>query len=236
MLASRMSVFFVIACLGAPTVWAQDRIAPTAVLDAPTTVQVGTALTLSAARSSDVGGRIVRYIWIRTEGVGGAMTPGMAFGTLDSSYLVPQGPGNLLSPGRHRFQLMVEDDSGNRSKPIERVVIVTDEVAPTAVAAGPAAVTQMQPFQLSGEQSFDADGRIVQFEWTRVTAGEGPMPPGAPIRTTASSINISQSPTSYLGVGRHVFRLVVTDDAGNKSRPTDIAIEVAAPLRSGRSK
>lgn len=40
-----------------------DDKAPTAVIDGPDRVPVGTAITLSGARSSDIGGQIVRYIW-----------------------------------------------------------------------------------------------------------------------------------------------------------------------------
>ncbi len=41
----------------------RDSQRPTAVLDAPAAVDFGASFTLSGDRSSDVGGRIVRYRW-----------------------------------------------------------------------------------------------------------------------------------------------------------------------------
>lgn len=41
----------------------RDSERPTAVLDAPSTVDFQTSFTLSGERSTDIGGRIVRYRW-----------------------------------------------------------------------------------------------------------------------------------------------------------------------------
>jgi hypothetical protein len=69
--------------------------------------------------------------------------------------------------GRHVFRLEVEDDSGNKSKPDDVVVIVADQSAPTAVLAAPKSVAFGQSFTLSGEKSFDAGGgRIVKWTFT----------------------------------------------------------------------
>lgn len=214
-----------------------DTFAPTAVLDAPDSIAFGAALELSGARSSDIAGRIVQYAWTHVEGGGSNFLLNQPVVTDTSSVIVSQPTGNVLAPGRHRFRLEVSDDSANRSQPTERLVIVMDTIAPTAVLDAERQVTQIQPFQLSAARSFDIGGKLKQFQWTRISGpADGPMPLGKPVVTTTSAFVVAQSLTSYLGVGRHVFRLAVADDSGNVSKPADFVVEIIAPLPAGRSQ
>ena len=73
-----------------------------------------------------------------------------------------------LPAGRHRFQLVVEDDSGNISGPSITEVIVRDTQKPTAVLDAPREVELGRSFQLSGRRSSDIGGRIVRYTWTRL--------------------------------------------------------------------
>ena len=73
-----------------------------------------------------------------------------------------------LPAGRHRFQLVVEDDSGNISGPSISEVIVRDTQKPTAVLDAPREVELGRSFQLSGRRSSDIGGRIVRYTWTRL--------------------------------------------------------------------
>lgn len=76
-------------------------------------------------------------------------------------------PNNALNLGRHRFRLIVVDDSGNVSAPDEVVVIVADTEAPTAVLRAPTTVGFGTSFDLDGRRSVDAGGgRIVRYRWT----------------------------------------------------------------------
>lgn len=214
-----------------------DNIAPTAVLDAPPTVTIGAAVQLSAARSTDVGGAITQYVWTHVEGGGGNMPLNQAFATTSNAFVVPQAAGNPLAVGRHRFRLIVTDDSGNQSQPTEAAVIVRDSIPPTAVLEGPRQVMQVQPFQLSAMRSSDVGGNITQYRLSRIAgSAEGPMPLGQELVTSANVFAVTQSLTSYLGVGRHVFRVIAVDDSGNQSKPADLAVDITAPLPSGRSK
>ncbi len=214
-----------------------DSTAPTAVLDAPDSIAFGAPLTLSGARSTDTVGRVVRYVWTHIQGSGSGLPLNQPLVTDVNSLLVPQPAGNFLAVGRHVFRLAVGDDAGNQSQPVERAVIVMDTAAPTAVLEAPRQVMQVQPFQLSGARSSDVGGRVRQYQWTRISGTpDGPMPPGQPLITDANALTVAQSLTSYLGVGRHVFRLVVVDDSGNQSRPAEIAVDITAPLPSGRTK
>lgn len=80
--------------------------------------------------------------------------------------------GNLLPPGRHQFQLVVVDDSGNESEPDQVVVMVLDQQRPTAILRAPVQVASGTSFPLDGRRSTDAGGgRIVSYVWTYLGAG-----------------------------------------------------------------
>lgn len=237
MIRHKIALLLVLTTLPAAPVLAQSGSAPSAVLNTPQSIAFGAPLTLSGAQSFDTDGNIIRYVWTKIAGTGGGMALNQSFGTLEATYLVPQPAGQPLAVGRHRFRLVVDDNSGNHSTPNEREVIVVDNIPPTAVLEGPKQAMQVQPFQLSGMRSSDTGGKVVRFLWTRVAGtSDGPMPLGQPVVTGANILTVAQSLTSYLGVGRHLFRLVVLDDAGNQSKPADFPVEITAPLPSGRSQ
>lgn len=76
-------------------------------------------------------------------------------------------PENPLPVGRHIFQLVVEDDAGNRSQPARAEVIVRDLMRPTAVLDAPSVVAFGKPFELSGQRSSDPPpGKVVKWCWT----------------------------------------------------------------------
>jgi hypothetical protein len=81
---------------------------------------------------------------------------------------------NPLRNGRHRFRLVVVDDSGNRSAPDEVVVIVADQERPTAVLDAPTTVAFGSSIELSGRRSFDAGGgQITEWIWTYLGPSDG---------------------------------------------------------------
>lgn len=87
----------------------------------------------------------------------------------DATLAITIDPNAPLPVGVHVFQLVVEDDAGNRSQPVRLRVTVLDDAAPTAVLTGPERVPFGRAFTLSGEQSTDAGGgRIARFIWTLV--------------------------------------------------------------------
>lgn len=76
-------------------------------------------------------------------------------------------PERPLPIGRHRFRLVVVDDSNNNSAPDEVEVIIADQGAPTAVLGVPRIVPFGTSFNLDGTRSFDVGGgRIASFTWT----------------------------------------------------------------------
>lgn len=84
-----------------------------------------------------------------------------------------------LKPGKHVFQLVVTDDSGNASAPANITIIIVDSARPTAVidmldATGgrvpdpEVKVPFGQAFRLSGDRSSDVGGAVKVWNWTLV--------------------------------------------------------------------
>lgn len=208
-----------------------DTTPPTAMLDVPSTVGYGAPLSLSAARSSDVGGQLHRYEWMRLSGAGGAGMPvNQSFVTESATFVVPQPAGAPLAVGRHRFRLTVQDSSANVSMPVEREVIVVDNIAPTAaldVTPGP--LLPGEAFTLSGKRSTDGGGRIVKYIYTRIAGSrEGPMLLNVAQESDNYFLSVPDSRANPYALGRQVFRLTVMDDSGNVSKPVDVAVDVVA--------
>lgn len=81
---------------------------------------------------------------------------------------------NALPLGTHRFQLVVVDETLNRSSAAVVEIVVIDTAVPTAsltvtnLDGGPIKVVPFsQAFKLDGSRSFDSGGgKITQYIWT----------------------------------------------------------------------
>ncbi len=109
--------------------------------------------------------------------------------TADNHVQVTPTPGEPLRPGRHVFQLIVEDQAGNRSLPATIEVIVRDTTAPTAVLRlvvpeGEDPETwqprESDPFELSADGSSDLSGGALTYHWTLVAVPPAPPPDPEP--------------------------------------------------------
>lgn len=76
-----------------------------------------------------------------------------------------------LSIGAHRLQLVVEDDSGNRSDPAFADIVVKSTVKPNAHITPPSLAAEFgKPFTLSGKDSTAGPGgKITKYIWTLVS-------------------------------------------------------------------
>lgn len=182
------------------TFFVVDRTAPTALLDIPARTQAGESTTLSAARSTDVGGRVIRYRW--TVGTAPVVE------TTDPTRVVAP-----LPLGRHPVTLVVTDDSGNDSPPVSGFITVVDSVAPVAVLDAPLTATADVAMALSGTRSTDVGGRVIRYRWT---VGTRPV-----VETREPTFTAAGLPA-----GRHTVRLVVTDDSANDSAVASRTIDV----------
>lgn len=95
--------------------------------------------------------------------------PGQTVTTQTPTVEVTVNPSSPLPPGRHRFELVVLDDSGNASAPDQVDIIVRDTQKPTAVLDAPKMVAVGSSFSLSGARSSDVPpGKIVSYRWTLI--------------------------------------------------------------------
>ncbi len=98
-------------------------------------------------------------------------------------------PDNPLPIGKLLFQLVVDDEAGNSSKPAVVEIIVRDTQAPTAVIDAPSTVEFGQTFKLSGARSSDVPpGKVVAYHWTLLpTPTPLPIPTPLPLPTPIPS-------------------------------------------------
>ncbi len=186
-----------------------DTVAPTAVLIGPDTIARGDDLPMDGSQSFDPQGRIVRYEWtLDALPVVATTTPLFTF----TAVAYP------LEVGLHVVQLVVVDDSGNRSQPDTRSVdVLGDTTNPTAVLTAPSAIDEGTDLAVSGADSIDGGGTIVRYEWT--------LENFAVVATPTPSFTFPAA-TYPLGAGDHTVQLVVVDDSGNRSAPDERRVTV----------
>ncbi len=110
--------------------------------------------------------------------------------TTTASVEVTVDPDKPLPIGRHRFQLVVTDESGNTSQPDVVEVIVRDTKNPTAVIDAEPQSEYGSSFVLDGRRSSDVPpGRIVSYEWTLIPALDRPVIPVRPGRPIVTPID-----------------------------------------------
>ncbi len=173
--------------------------APTAVSSGPATAQPGAPVTFSGASSSDPDGQIVAWRW-RLNG-GSTWQFGGPSVTLRD-----------LPVGRHTIQLVVVDDAGAESLADERILIVADTIAPTAVLDVPDSPAASS-VRIDGSRSSDVGTGIAEY---RFSIDEG-----------AEIVSADPVITRTLAAGARTIRLVVVDRSGNVSQPTRVKVTVA---------
>ena len=92
--------------------------------------------------------------------------------TSDATVTVDASVTNPVDPGDHVFQLIVVDENGVESTPVEqRVTISPDDRKPQAVlTAMPAEAAFGQPFTLDGTESTPVPGhQITSYKWIMMT-------------------------------------------------------------------
>jgi PKD repeat protein len=190
--------------------------APTAVLTAPSTVACNTTVTLNGSQSvAGSGAEIHEYRFSFFDG-------GPVVAT-DS----PTVTHTYTTAGGYRASLVVQDDFGQLSPTVTRLIAVGTTGVPTAVLTAPAVVTAGQSVIASGTNSTDPDSgcgdRIADYIFS---ADGGP----AIVRDTPSHTFTGLSP------GTHTITLTVRDTFGNVSPPTNRQVHVDGPPLIGVKK
>ncbi len=260
-----------------------DDVAPLAVIQlqdalgvtvSNNTVPAGEDFILSAQASSDVAGQLARYHWTAVDVVSGVFRNGNPVVTTTPTLQV-NAASDPIGVGAYVYRLVVEDDSGNLSPPVELSVQIS-QARPVAKALVPALDTTQggvqipadvplhyaaglyasytsggaaapsnrvaygSDFYLVADLSSYTGGNIVRYYWIALDGNErGIFSPNntstRPIGGVTGDKAVTSSPSLYLNAasdvdpvtpGRHRYRLVMEDAAGNFSAPMMISIEV----------
>jgi hypothetical protein len=159
------------------------------------------SVTLNGSASSDPDGTISRYAWSKVSG-----PPSFLIASSSSAITIIS---NLVV-GTYVFRLTVTDNNGATAND-DVTVVVIDAASPgnqSPVAMPGNDITVQLPLAsitLDGSGSYDPDGKIISYKWTKVS---GP--------TTFTLLTPSSATTvlSNMVPGTYVFRLSVTDDKG----------------------
>ena len=181
------------------------------------TIDEGLKVQLDGSGSSDEDDGIASYQWTQEFAPDGSQTAVTLFNE-DSAKAIFTAP-DVLEDEILVFRLTVTDNAGVGAYDIVHVTVEADDTSPVS-DAGPDQVVAFgaSPVTLDGSGSSDPDGTIESYMWEEVAEpGEERVTlSGAATVTpsfTAPAVNPEPS-DPYLSI---LFRLTVTDDAGNES-------------------
>jgi chitodextrinase len=156
--------------------------------------------TLDGTKSSDPDGTIASYSWSEVSGPSTATIVGSSTATPTVSGLVQ---------GEYVFQLTVTDNSGatnTNASQVKITVLAAANQAPIANAGVNQSITMpTTTVSLDGSQSYDPDGTIASYSWTRVS-GTGAV--------TINNSNSAKPTVTGLQAGQYTFKLTVADNRG----------------------
>jgi hypothetical protein len=176
------------------------------------------SITLNNAGSYDSDGDIKGWNWTKVSGP--------AQFSIQSANSASTSVNNLV-PGTYVFRLTVTDN-GNATATDDITVIVNAaaNAAPVAKAGDDIVITlPANNVSLNNAGSYDSDGNIKAWNWTKVSG---------PSEGTIGSANSASTSVTNLTAGTYVFRLTVTDN-DNSTASDDVVVTVhpaanAAPV------
>jgi poly(3-hydroxybutyrate) depolymerase/uncharacterized protein (DUF2141 family) len=156
---------------------------------------------LNGTASADADGTIASYAWTKISGPAQYNITNAGNVTTSVTDLVQ---------GVYRFRLVVTDNNGATDDDTVMITVSAapppPNVAPIAKAGNDATVAQSStPVSLDGSASYDPDGSIVAYAWSRISGPTGITIVNA---TTVKADVVGMSP------GEYVFELTVTDNNG----------------------
>jgi hypothetical protein len=159
------------------------------------------SVTLNGSGSTDTDGTITGYAWSKISGP--------AQYNISNANNASASVTNLVA-GTYSFRLVVTDNNGATDDDTVVVNVAPapppPNVAPVARAGNDTAIAQSSAaFTLNGSGSYDPDGSIVAYAWSRVS---GP--------TGITIVNATTVTADVVGMalGEYVFELTVTDNNG----------------------
>lgn len=198
---------------------------PVAKATGTTSVTTGTGIAnLSAESSTDVDGKIVRYVWKKLSGPNAGVIVNR-FGAKSTTDIT-----GLTLAGTYVYQLSVVDDRAGFTRDTITVTVTSGaalpNVAPVAKAGNDITITlPTNKTTLNGSQSNDSDGQISTYLWTKVSG---------PSEFKIVSAGSSTTEINSLAEGTYIFKLKVTDNKG-ASAEDQVTVKVnPAPLPANK--
>ena len=152
---------------------------------------------LNGSKSSDPDGTITSYRWV--------MVKGPVTGTMANANLQIANLSDLVE-GVYEFELTVFDNDGASSVDRVQVTVIGKNSKPVAVVSDTITVyLPAQNAQIDASQSYDSDGTIQSFYWTKKSG------PGSP---RLLSPNNSKTIITDLVMGTYQFNITITDNDG----------------------
>ncbi|MET0462280.1 MAG: PKD domain-containing protein, partial [Chitinophagaceae bacterium] len=172
-------------------------------------------VTVNGTQSYDPDGSIQSYRWTKVAGP--------AQFNIVSATQVQTAINNLVQ-GVYRFELQVTDNSGATAKDTMTVTVNAAPVpnqAPISIAgANQTIVLPLNTVTLNGNGSYDPDGSIATYKWSKIAGPSG---------FTIVSPSQAQTVINNLVQGAYQFELEVTDNKGLTGKDTVIVTVNAAP-------
>jgi ribosomal protein L14 len=173
---------------------------PTANAGNNITLTLPTNTTTLVGSGTDPDGTISGYAWTKVSGP--------ATFTLTNANAATATLTNLVQ-GVYTFRLTVTDNSGATATDDVTVTVnasVPANLAPVAIAGNNVTLNlPVNSTTLNGTGSFDPDGTIAGYAWTKVSG---------PATYTLANANAATTALSNLVAGTYVFQLTVTDNNG----------------------
>lgn len=153
--------------------------------------------SLNGTKSTDPDGTITSYRWV--------MVKGPVTGTLTNGNLATANLSDLVE-GVYEFELTVFDNDGASAVDRVQVTVIGKNAKPVAVVSDTITVyLPAQNTQVDASQSYDSDGTIQSFYWTKLSG------PGTP---NLLSPNNAKTIITDLVAGTYKFGVTITDNEG----------------------
>lgn len=183
------------------------------------TIQLPTNSTTLNGSGTDNDGSIVSYTWTKISGPNGSALSALNNATTNVTGLLE---------GQYVYRLMVTDNNGASAyDDVSIKVSAAANNAPIANAGNDITIQlPTNTVSLSGATSSDADGSIVQYDWTQVSGTPATIvSPTSMITTVTFSI-----------AGTYTFNLKVTDNIGLSANDQVVVTVLAAPIVEGNKQ
>jgi hypothetical protein len=185
-----------------------------------TGVPAGTLVTLDGTGSVDPEGHSFTYAWSQLAGPAVTLSDPTAAQPTFTSPVTTLGTSLI-------FKLVATDQFGAVGPQDTVAITVLGNRAPVANAGLPFTAGRGALTALNGTASFDPDGHSISYQWVQTDSGGTNLSPIDPLFVTLSDPAVAQPTfTAPLTVGSLYFRLVVVDQYGVPSAPSDVIVSL----------